>query len=114
MKNIILNTDKNTYNIQIFKSTESITFHINHINDCNGTNYKIELTLDNFYNINRFFKQYSSIEEISILLKNMNDHEIFIIKRENAIILNYKFEFHGIKNDIIFTLYSENLNTKRK
>lgn len=102
-------TDKNKYNIQIFKSTESITFHIN---DCNGTNYKIELTLDKFYNINRFFKQYSSIEEISILLKNMSDHEIFIIKRENAIILNYKFEFHGIKNDIIFTLYSENLNIK--
>ena len=60
------------YNLEIIQSEITINFSLNEIGDIYNIKYQKELSLQDFYNSNRIFRQYISIDElIDLFLKNL-------------------------------------------
>ena len=102
--------DNKQYNTKIYQSEKSIIFIINEINDILNIKYKSELNLEEFYNLNRIFRQYISIEELfTLYFKSLKEHEIIINKQDKNIKLSLLIEFRGQKEEISFTLKPEHI-----
>ena len=102
--------DNKQYNIKIYQSEKSVIFLTNEINDILNIKYKIELNLEEFYNLNRIFRQYISVEELfTLYFKSLKEHEIIISKQDKNIKLSLLIEFGGQKEEISLTLKPENI-----
>ena len=104
--------DEQKYLITIIKSEKSIIFNVKSKNDYLGIIYKKEITLDSLYNLNKFFKQYLTIEDLFInFFGNTNDIDIIVSKKENEnerfILLKFSKKFCANKEEFIFILYPE-------
>ena len=93
------------YNLKIIQNDNSIIFLTNEIGDLCNIIYKKELSLQEFYNSNRLFRQYISIDELfNLFCKNLKKSEIIISKSENKIKVSFIIEFRGSKDEIPFIL----------
>ena len=52
------------FELKIFQGEKSIIYHVSEKDDLSGTLYKIDLDLENLYNLNRVFRQYNSIKDV--------------------------------------------------
>ena len=106
--------DITLYNLKIYKSNQSIIFNIIQ-NDILKINYKKEYSLQQFFEINIFFKSFQSIQDIyTDFFENfdkLENKEIFIY--ENDYKLNVKFKFNYLRKikEIIFDF---DINIKNK
>ena len=91
------------YDLKIFKNQNSISFHIKGKSFFNKI-FKKEITLEEFYNLNRFFRQYLSLEDLfDILFKNLKISEISISEiseNNNKLKLILIIEIRGKKEEI--------------
>ena len=84
--------DNQYYNLKIYYQDKlnSILFKVKIVGDFTEIIYTNTLTLENFYNLNRFFRQYISIEEIyNLFFKNLNNKDLSLLKNKNIIHLNF-------------------------
>ena len=84
--------DNQYYNLKIYYQDKlnSILFKVIIVGDFTEIIYTNTLTLENFYNLNRFFRQYISIEEIyNLFFKNSNNKDLSLLKIKNIIHLNF-------------------------
>ena len=95
------------YDLKIFRNPNSISFHLKGKSLLDKI-YKKELSLEEFYNINRFFRQYLSIDDLfNTLFINLQNSELCIseiLENNNKIKLILLMEVRGIKEEIPFTL----------
>ena len=106
----IKGADNQLYSLKIFQNNKYILFYIyiNNTIDFNSIIYKKEVLLEEFYNLNRFFRQYLSLEELfTILFKNLKNKEIKIYKKDDKIKLSFIVECRGKEEEIPFILYPE-------
>ena len=103
---------KNEFNLKIFQAKNSIIFHARLIGDLSETLYTEETDFEEFHNLNRFFKQYSTIEELfTLLFETLEDNEIIISKPEKRIKLTFNIEARGKTEKVSFFLKPEKANT---
>ena len=106
--------DNLLYIIRIFQEENSILFYskiINNLDNIDNVIYKNELSLDNFHNLNNYFRQYLTCEEIfSIIFSNIKNANIYKENKNNII----KFGFLVGKenqeeeiNILIYPIYPE-------
>ena len=84
--------DNQYYNLKIYYQGKlnSILFKVKIVGDFTEIIYTNTLTLEKFYNLNRFFRQYISIEEIcNLFFKNLNNKDLSLLKNKNIIHLNF-------------------------
>ena len=99
------------YNIKIYNAKKSIIIKINRDKDFSEIIYKNEYTLEQFIEINNFFKSFSSIQEIyTDFFENFNKKEIIIIENEYKLKVKYKFEYLEKTKEIIFDFDNYNIN----
>ena len=103
--------DKKMYNLKIFQKNQTLLFNIKIIDDIDNKIYKKEMTLEQFHNLNLYFRQYRTcIELFNNLFYNLEKKDINAIKENDSI----KFEFlvGKIRNKekISLILYSEENN----
>ena len=97
--------DSKQYISKIYQTEKTIMFIINEINDILNIKYKSEFTLQEFYNLNRIFRQYISLEELfNLYFKSLKEDEIIIKKQDKNIKLSLLIEFRGQKEEIISIL----------
>ena len=102
--------DSKQYISKIYQTAKTIKFIVNEINDFLNIKYKSELTLQEFHNINRIFRQYISLEELfNLYFKSLKEDEIIINKQDKIIKLSFLIEFRGQKEEIIFILHPANI-----
>jgi len=80
--------DNQYYNINIIfqDKLESVIFKVKPIGDFTELIYTKTLELKDFYNLNRFFRQYLSIKELYLLFfSKINNEDLSIIKNKNII-----------------------------
>ena len=105
-------TDDNDFNLIIYKSQNSIIFHAKLIDDLSDLLYTEETDFEEFHNLNRFFKQYSTIDELfTVLFETLDDKEINISKAEKRIKLSFMVESRGKTEEVSFFLKPEKANT---
>ena len=103
---------KNEFILKIFQAKNSIIFHARLIDDLSETLYTEETDFEEFHNLNRFFKQYSTIEELfTLLFETLEDNEIIISKPEKRIKLTFNIESRGKTEKVSFFLKPEKANT---
>ena len=56
--------DKKMYNLKIFQKNQSLLFNIKIIDDIDNKIYKKEMTLEQFHNLNLYFRQYRTCLEL--------------------------------------------------
>ena len=102
--------NEHLYNIKIYQAEDSIIFNANLINEIFELLYEREYKLSEFYIMNRFFKQYSTIKELyTSFFKNFKEKDIIPFKTENKINLAYKFESLKKENEIDFVLVTSKI-----
>ena len=102
--------DNQLYKIKIFLKDKSIISNAKIVGDFTDINYSKQLKLEEFYNLNNFFRQYLSIEELFILLfKNFKEKEMIIIKTKNIIKLSFYVLSRNIKKEVSIILSPENM-----
>ena len=97
-------TDNKLYNLRIFYIDNSmLLFHVKSMNNLNHNLYKIEISLEEFYKLNSYFRQYSTCEELySILFSNLKNEMINISEEKNNIEL--KLLVGRLGHEILITL----------
>ena len=104
--------DKDNFNLKIFEGKNSIIFHARLINDLSETLYTEETDFEEFHNLNRFFKQYSTIDELfTLLFETLEENEILMTKIENRIKLSFMVEARRKTEEVSFFLKPEKPNT---
>ena len=92
--------DNTIYNLKIYKTNKSIIFIIIQ-NDI--LNYESEYSLQQFFEINNFFKSFSSIQDIyTNFFDKLENKEILILENEYKLILKFKFNYIREIKEIIF------------
>lgn len=111
-KEFNLKGEKDEFNLKIFEGKNSIIFHGRIKNDLSETLYVEETDFEEFHNLNKFFKQYTSVSELfSLLFQTLEEKEIIISKSENRIKLSFMVESRGKKEEVTFFLKPERGNT---
>lgn len=96
------------YILKIFQTEKEIIFHVKEEEDISDISYTKTSNIDEFYNINRYFKQFESVEELfSIVFKELKESEIIINKKDNKLNLDLIFEIRGEKKIFPFILNPE-------
>ena len=107
-------SNKNVFNSDITLNDNHFDFNINKINDSqiafiilnkdisNYTEYKKELTLEDFKNMNKYFKIFETIDELlNDLISIIKDNNIQIgIQSENIVSIKLKLKFFSRIEDI--------------
>ena len=102
-------SDNQSFSLKIYQSEKLIYFHVKEIGDIGDTLYKSESSLEDFYKLNRIFRQFLSNEELfSLFFQNYKSSDIKIVKEEDKKIkLSFYLEFMGKKDEVFFILNPE-------
>ena len=101
----IQESNNKIYDLKIFQTQKTISFYVKEKSEINEKKYKKEIILEEFYNINKFFRQYLSLEELfTNLFKNLKNSEITISENNNQIKFGLIIECRGENEDINFIL----------
>ena len=105
-------SNKNEFNLKIFQGKNSIIFNARILGDLSEILYTEETDFEEFHNLNRFFKQYSSIDELfTLLFETLEDNEIIISKAEKRIKLSIMVESRKKTEEVNFFLKPQKANT---
>ena len=106
--------DNQFYNLKMFLREKSIIFNIIIVNDFTEIIYLNNFTLEELYNLNRFFRQYLSIEELfKLFFKNIKEKDINIIKNGNKIKFNFFVLSRNKKEKVTFILNEEKIDLEK-
>ena len=106
--------DNQFYNIKIFLKEKFLIFNVTIVGDFTEIIYSKKFTLEDLYNINRFFRQYLSIEELfKLLFKDLKDKEISICKNDNNIKFSFLVLSRNKKEEVTFLLNAENIDLEK-
>ena len=101
--------DNQEFKLKIIKEKNNIIFQANINNDINTFIYKKVLLLNDFYESNKIFKQYDSIEDLfESYFQHLDKSEISILYEENKIKLCFIIEYRNKNIEIPFILNQEN------
>ena len=101
-------SSKKEFNLKVYQGKNSIIFHAKISKDLSETLYTEETDFEEFWNLNQFFKKFSSIQKIfEFLFENSKNNEIIIKKSEKRINLTLKFEVDGQSEEVSFFLKPE-------
>ena len=107
-------SDDQFYNVQIFLKDNSFIITTKIVGDFTELMYSKKYTLEELYNLNTFFRQYLSIEELfKLFLKNLKQKEIIIYKKDGQIIFSFFVVSRNKKEKIIFVLNKEKLDLEK-
>ena len=94
---IIKGKDNKLYKLIIIKEQDEIKLKSKIIDDIFDIEYKVNINIKQFYNINKIFKEYESINDIYLkYFKKIKDKDIIICLNNNKIELKYKEEINFI------------------
>ena len=111
---ILKGSDRQQYHLKITQGENSIIFSSRIENDIGGLLYEEETDFKEFYNLNRFFRQYDSIEELfTILFQTLEEKEMLICKKENNVKLSLLVETRGKQEEVAFYLKPDKPNTEK-
>ena len=100
------------FNLTILKDDYYVDFIVKENEDIFKL-YKKILSLQDFYDSNRIFRQYTSIDELfNLFLQKLKTSELTINKNENNIKLCFIIEYRGEKDEIPFILEQSLLKTE--
>ena len=103
--------DKNIYNIKISKTNENIILQTTIEKDMFEIIYKKEMSLEQFHNLNNFWKIYTTIDKLfSDFFEQLEKEEILISKIGNNIELTLKIVIYKKQEEAHFILFTENFN----
>ena len=107
-----LSNNKN-YKIKLIKAQNSIIFNAREIGDIKDTLYKIEVTLNNFEKMDKYFRQFDNIDELYLDVSRRKNDEIKLEEIENNIKLTLIYEIRSQKKDLPFILVHENADLNK-
>lgn len=106
-------TDKQKYIIKIIKGEKSIIFNAKIENDIGNILYTEETDFEEFSNLNRFFRQYDSVEELfTDLFQTLEEKEMVICKKANNVKFSILVEARGKQEEVAFILKPDKPNTE--
>ena len=104
----VISQEKEAFKLLILKSKDTIIFSASKINDITVTKYKNELTLKNFYDSNKYFKQFDTTEELfTQFITNISDKEIEVSCKEKAVTIKLIYENVKKKNEFVINLKAQ-------
>lgn len=101
--------DNQEFKLKIIEGQNNIIFQVDIVdNDINTFIYKKVLSLKDFYESNKIFKQYDSIKDLFFsYFQSLSDSEILISYEDNKIKLCFIIEYRNQKIEIPFILNKE-------
>ena len=105
--------DNKYYNIKIIfqEKSESILFKVKTIGDFTELIYTKTLLYKDFCNLNRFFRQYISIQEIySLFISNLKNKDLIVFKNKNVINIHFNVLSLNKKEKINIILNEEKIS----
>ena len=104
----VISQEKEAFKLLILQSKDTIIFSASKINDITVTKYKNELTLKNFYDSNKYFKQFDTTEELfTQFITNISDKEIEVSCKEKAVTIKLIYENVKKKNEFVINLKAQ-------
>ena len=99
--------------LKIFQAEKEIIFLVKEEEDISDISYTKNSTMEEFYNINRYFRQFESVEDLfSYVFKGLKESELIINKKDNKINLDFIFEIRGEKKN--FSIFIKSRATENK
>ena len=105
--------DNQFYNLQIYQKEKSIIINAKIVDDFIGMIYSKSFTIEELYNLNNFFRQYLSIEELlNFFFKNLKEKEITIAKNFDTIKISFLVLSRNKKEEVNLLLNEEKMEMK--
>ena len=106
-------SDKQKFNLKIIQGEKSIIFNAKIENDIGNLLYTEETDFEEFHNLNRFFRQYESVDELfTILFQTLEEKEMIICKKDGNVKFSILVETRGKQEEVSFYLKPEKPNTE--
>ena len=105
--------DNQFYNLQIYQKEKTIIINAKIVDDFIGMIYSKSFTIEELYNLNTFFRQYLSIEELlNFFFKNLKEKEITIVKTFETIKISFLVLSRNKKEEVNILLNEEKMEMK--
>ena len=105
--------DNQFYNLQIYQKEKTIIINAKIVDDFIGMIYSKSFTIEDLYNLNNFFRQYLSIEELlNFFFKNLKEKEITVVKNFDTIKISFLVLSRNKKEEVNLLLNEEKLEMK--
>lgn len=98
------------YKIEILKGTNTIIFNATEIRDIKGSFFKNEIELNKFEQMDKYFRQFDTIDELYLDISKIKRTELSVEKIENNIKLILIYIIRGEKKEFPFILKREKIN----
>lgn len=106
-------TDKQNFIVKIIKGEKSIIFNAKIENDIGNILYTEETDFEEFTKLNRFFRQYDSVEDLfTDLFQTLEEKEMVICKKANNVKFTILVETRGKQEEVAFYLKPDKPNTE--
>lgn len=100
--------DNISYNLTILQGENELALIIKKLNDFKDISYKKVCILEEFYNIDKYFKQFENIKQLfSEYFGFLKEDEITIDLKDNKIIIEFKYNTKLKEDKILFILNEE-------
>lgn len=94
--------------LKIFQAEKEIIFLVKEEEDISDISYTKNSTMEEFYNIDRYFRQFESVEDLfSYVFKGLKESELIINRKDDKLSLDFIFEIRGEKKVFPFILNPE-------
>ena len=107
------NTKTKNYQIKIIKQSDAIIFNATEIGDVKGTLFELRLKLNDFVKVDKYFRQFDSIDEIYLDISTKTNDEIKIEENEKNLKLILINELKQTKKEFPFLLIRENTDINK-
>jgi hypothetical protein len=105
--------DNQFYNLQIYQKEKTIIINAKIVDDFIGMIYSKSFTIEELYNLNTFFRQYLSTEELlNFFFKNLKEKEITIVKNFDTIKISFLVLSRNKKEEVNILLNEEKMEMK--
>ena len=105
--------DNQYYNLQIYQKEKTIIINTKIVNDFIGMIYSKSFTIEEFYKLNIFFRQYLSTEELlSLFFNNLKEKDITIVKNYDTIKISFLVLSRNKKEEVSLLLNEEKMEMK--
>ena len=102
ISHIIKDKNNNSFNITFYLKNNSIFIKGNEEGDIINSTFIKDIYLENFYELNRFFKSFETINEIFELIKEIEKEEFSIEKKDRRLELSFNIQI--MKKNILISI----------
>ena len=107
------NSKSKKYQIKIIKEANSIIFNATEIGDIKGTLFKICLGLNDFVKIDKYFRQFDTIDEIYLDISNKTNNELKVEENDKNLKIVMINELRHTTKEFPFILIRENTDINK-